>query len=131
MTPPNAGNVIRPTDVHTRALQPFNQRFVVLTSQSRVRLLCRTEVSLHTQVNLNPAAFEPTASALCKFEGLRNFDHTEHLTIESARSFFAPRGHSELHVINRGKRWLGHAEYLNWGRRSGFFRRWLDRMNIG
>jgi hypothetical protein len=109
MTPKDAGNVIRPTDVHTRTLHAFNQRFVVLTSQSRVRFLCRKEVSLHTQVNLNPAAFEPTASALRKFEGLGNFDHTEHLTIEPASGLFAPCGHSELHVINRSKGWLGHV----------------------
>jgi hypothetical protein len=112
MTAADTGNIVCPTNLHTRALQPFHQGVVIATAQSRVRLLCRTKIILHAQVNLNAAALEPASSTFSEFGRFRDLRQAQQAAIELASGVFAACRHGELDVIDYSEWRMGHGKCL-------------------
>src|SRR5947207_9972169 len=65
-----------------------------------MRLLRRLEVRLHTKVDLQITAFEPTPASTCEMRRLRYLGYLEQRFVEIHRVGLAPGWHGELHVID-------------------------------
>jgi hypothetical protein len=112
--------VIRPTDLHTRALQAFDAGFVIVTTKSRVCLLCRAKIILHAEVDLNAAALEPASATLSKFGRFRDLRHTQQAAIELASGVFTAYRHGELDVIDCSEWRMGHERMSQLARVKAF-----------
>ena len=109
MTPPHSRNIPILDCVDTRSLQPRHQPVVIRAPQPRMRLLRRTKLLLHSQMNLHRPTLKPAPAALRKLRWLLQFRHPEQLTIKRASPRLFPTRHPELHMINRDKRVCVHS----------------------
>ena len=72
----------------------------------------RTEICLHTKVDLNISTREPDATTLCEFGRLRDLDHAQQVSVEMPRDIFAAGRHGELNMIDENERKSRHANIL-------------------
>ena len=83
---------------------PRQQRRIVTAPQRRVRLLRRTKIIFHAEMNLNFTTRKPAASALGQFGWFCDFRHAKYVDKKATRRLLAARWHGELHVIDVKKR---------------------------
>ena len=96
-------------DFLSRTTQVRSQCVIVAATQRGMRFLRRTEVCLDSQMDLHLTALEPAAASLCELWRLGDLGHPEQSTVEVPRRLLFSRRHSQLHVINRSERVVGHA----------------------
>jgi hypothetical protein len=76
----------------TRGHQPIPECAEVVAGEGNVRLRCRGERLVHTQVNLQVAGAEPRAGALPEVLRLRNLLEAQEFTVERPGSSSRPEG---------------------------------------
>ena len=76
-----------------------NQRTEILNHERRMRLSRRLEIRINSEMNLQWAALEPGAAALCLLGRFRNFRNFQHAGIEATSRIFLSSRHGELNVV--------------------------------
>ena len=103
------GNVGHFDDGHRGLGKTLQKISVVTAMQGGMRLLRRTKIFLHTQMNLHFTTFKPASAALRELRRLGNLAHAKQIAIEVASRVLPARRHGELDVIDRGERHSNHA----------------------
>ena len=60
----------------------------------------RSEVGIHTDVDVTLVELEPTAAATLQLPGLLDLSHSQYPNVELPRTYLPTRGHGKLHVID-------------------------------
>src|SRR5260221_12983338 len=85
---------------HQIRAQPLQKLGESLHDERRMRLLRRLEVRLHTKVDLQITAFEPTPASTRETRRLRYLGYLEQRFVKIHRVGLAPGWHGELNVVD-------------------------------
>jgi hypothetical protein len=100
---PHPRNIARLNRVDSSLSQSLHQGRIVTAPQRRMRLLRRSKIIFHSEMDLHITALKPASAAFRKLRWLGQFLHPEQPAIKGSRLSLLAGRHRELHMINSGK----------------------------
>ncbi len=112
MAAAHSWDIILLVHFNSRAPQSSQKRRIVTAAQSWMCLLCGTEVAFDSEMELHAATRKPASAAFGEFRWLRQFQHSQQLSVKSSSFLFSAGRHRELNMIDRRKWLTTHTDML-------------------